>query len=51
MFCDNADEQVGSFNELLLALQKHWVAHSPHITKPSDQLWFGTECRSASDAK
>ncbi|KAG0717388.1 Craniofacial development protein 2 [Chionoecetes opilio] len=28
-----------------------WVLNSLHKTKASDQLWFGPECRAASDAK
>ena len=51
MLCGNTDQQVGRFTELLKSLQERWVPHSQHTTKPSDQPWFGPQCRAASDAK
>ena len=51
VLCGDTDHQVQRFNELLHALQTRWVPHSTHQTKPSDQPWFGSECRAASDAK
>ncbi|MPC43920.1 hypothetical protein E2C01_037577 [Portunus trituberculatus] len=47
----DTDQQVGQFTELLHSLQDCWMPHSIHQTKASDQLWFGPECRGASNAK
>ena len=51
VLCGDVDQQVGRLSELLLALQAHWVPHTSHTTKTSDQPWFGPECRVASDTK
>ncbi|KAG0724383.1 hypothetical protein GWK47_040689 [Chionoecetes opilio] len=51
VLCGNTDQQVWRLTELLHALQVRWIPHATHKTKPSDQPWFGPECRAASDAK
>lgn len=33
------------------SLQNHYVANHSHSTKPTDQPWFVTRCKFASDAK
>ena len=47
----DANQQVEGLTTLLVALQDRWVPHSQYTSKPSDQPWFGPECRAASDAK
>ena len=45
------DQQVERLTRLLHELQERWVPHKQHTSKPSDQSWFGPECRAAADAK
>ena len=44
-------QQVEGVTEALLEAQRRWVPHKQHKTKPTDQPWFGPQCRAASDAK
>ena len=51
VLCGDVNQQVERLNGLLRALQERWVPHSQYTAKPSDQPWFGPECRAASGAK
>ena len=45
------DLQVDSFNKILSDLQCTYVPHNNHVTKPTDQPWFGPRCRHQSNLK
>ena len=45
------DQQVDSLTSTLLRLQDQFVPKYLHTTKPSDQPWFGPQCKKASDNK
>ena len=45
------DYQASRLNGILTELQIKFVPHKVHSDKPTDQPWFGTQCRVAADAK
>ena len=47
----DVDDQAQSLTQLLVSLQSEFVPHKDFNTKPSDQPWFGPNCREAADDK
>jgi len=47
----DVNQQVEQFTSTLHDIQEQWVPHAVHISRPSDQPWFGPRCRMASDEK
>ena len=47
----DVDNQAQSLTQLLVSLQSDFVPHKDFNTKPSDQPWFGPNCRAAADTK
>ena len=47
----DVDDQAHSLTHLLVSLQSEFVPHKDFNTKPSDQPWFGPNCRDAADTK
>ena len=47
----DVDDQAHSLTQLLVSLQSEFVPHNDYNTKPSDQPWFGPNCRAAADTK
>lgn len=45
------DEQIHTFNNVLLACQKKYVRCQTYKSKPRDQPWFGFHCRNAAEEK
>ena len=45
------DDQVEAFSQLVLEMQQRFIPHRTYTVKPSDQPWFGYQCRIAADAK
>ena len=47
----DVDDQAQSLTQLLVSLQTKFVPHKDYSAKPSDQPWFGPNCRAAADVK
>ena len=47
----DVDDQAQSLTQLLLSLQTEFVPHKDYNAKPSDQPWFGPNCRAAANDK
>ena len=45
------DLKVDRFNEIFSDLQCTYVPNNNHVTKPTDQPWFGPKCRHQSNLK
>ena len=47
----DVNQQAEGLIEVLLGAQDRWVPHKKLRVRSSDQPWFGTQCRAASDNK